>query len=1282
MRFLANGPDIPDDLLRARDEGRVVFFCGAGVSFGRAKLPDFYGLTSQVIDYLRATDESPAVKRFTLPSRIADSSNGSIGWQEVASLISADQIFADLYREFPSVDVDTAVARALKLNGKVDTSAHEIIKKLATTPSGRLRLITTNFDRLFEADSDEQIWTYPALPDLTQEGAPDGIVYLHGRVSDDGKTAHPPGFILSSPEFGEAYMADGRATAFIKDLIERFVVVFIGYSADDPPVRYLLEALGNGSKTAGRLYAFQAGNQTQAEGQWANKGVTAISYSDDDGHAALWDALEDWSKRAEDPNAWIQSVLDLAETPPSQLRPYQRGWIAHLVSSREGAKLFANTDKVIPAEWLYVFDPNKRFAAPSRAFFDRDSELSDPFDLYGLDSDPRPLKLNEDDNFDRKRAIPETAWSAFMLNDEDLQNATPSNLASYANLYTSGVAVLPERLSSLGRWVGKRAESPAALAWAISQPMLNSEIRSQIEWHIDKLEDKNPDSHITQQWRILFESWDTNLNYDAFDMRWYRFEKRNKNSEWSESTIRDFQRSSCPRISIRQSYSLSSTAPTDDQTDFVLHREIIYPDCRQDLSIPDKWLPRTLEALRNNLLLADRMEDEIGYRTTYELIPIRRGDDPSVNRYRGTRDLCGLLSRYTSDLQKLQKLDEGAAQDEIRSWPRGESLAFARLRCWVLGEPHLVPPGEWACILDLISNEMLWHSGNQRDLLTSLKAVWNDLTDLERNKIEARLLKGPSNPSWIDDKKEAEEWQAKKVLSYFGYLTDQGCEFGFDLDATTKRLKLKAPNWNSSYSASAADEMGSRGGMVTTKTEHDQLLFSSLENLLDVASERSGRTEDFLIKTDPFLGLSKSRPVRAMAALRLGSNAEQPRTEFWRTFFSHDARKDDHKRLSTLILARLTEIDDAILRPILYNLTWWLRETAEHHSTVNPEQFDKIMERIITMLQDDQDLNKSTIIRNSARVDWSGNALNSAPGHLADALMSDSRRGNAEQHGFPEVWINCVHRLLKLPGDGGALVLATISRNIGYVHYHNEHLADKLISLAFESGGDAFREAFWSGFDRSGQPPCPKLYPKIRSHMLSRVKQKQASRGGNFDALGAFVLGGWRIQSSGQARPLLTDSELSDVILNGSDDFRRSILHYLQDWALTELSKDDPSPFLDHAREFFDKVWPRQLSVRTPTVSRAIKDLLTRDAQLMELFFVDAYPYLTQLESHTHLYFREEDEIVREKPRKLLKVIAAILPNDVRFWPYGLTQLLDRLVEAEPKLADDADLQRMRNRLA
>ncbi len=47
MQFITNGPDIPDALLQAHEEGRVVFFCGAGISYP-AGLPGFKGLVEQM----------------------------------------------------------------------------------------------------------------------------------------------------------------------------------------------------------------------------------------------------------------------------------------------------------------------------------------------------------------------------------------------------------------------------------------------------------------------------------------------------------------------------------------------------------------------------------------------------------------------------------------------------------------------------------------------------------------------------------------------------------------------------------------------------------------------------------------------------------------------------------------------------------------------------------------------------------------------------------------------------------------------------------------------------------------------------------------------------------------------------------------------------------------------------------------------------------------------------------------------------------------------------------
>jgi hypothetical protein len=54
VQFVSDGPDIPDALLLEHEEGRVVFFCGAGVSYP-AGLPGFKGLVEDIYKIVSAT---------------------------------------------------------------------------------------------------------------------------------------------------------------------------------------------------------------------------------------------------------------------------------------------------------------------------------------------------------------------------------------------------------------------------------------------------------------------------------------------------------------------------------------------------------------------------------------------------------------------------------------------------------------------------------------------------------------------------------------------------------------------------------------------------------------------------------------------------------------------------------------------------------------------------------------------------------------------------------------------------------------------------------------------------------------------------------------------------------------------------------------------------------------------------------------------------------------------------------------------------------------------------
>lgn len=135
MQFIKNGPDIPERLLQTHEDGRVVFFCGAGISYP-ARLPDFCGLVTKLYD---AVGTAPsAVQKTAIESAQYDTAigllegkNGIVGGREVVR-----KALAAILK--PDFTAPNAIA------------THEALLKLATQRNRHLRLVTTNFDRLFE----------------------------------------------------------------------------------------------------------------------------------------------------------------------------------------------------------------------------------------------------------------------------------------------------------------------------------------------------------------------------------------------------------------------------------------------------------------------------------------------------------------------------------------------------------------------------------------------------------------------------------------------------------------------------------------------------------------------------------------------------------------------------------------------------------------------------------------------------------------------------------------------------------------------------------------------------------------------------------------------------------------------------------------------------------------------------------------------------------------------------------------------------------------------------
>ena len=277
-----SGIDFPEPLLRALRDGELVVFAGAGVSMGDpACLPNFQALAKA----------------------IALGTGQELGKREME-----DRFLGRLHDQ--GKRVHEIAAQILVNNDSKPTQLHCDVLRLYLGHQS-IRLVTTNFDLLFEAaagavlDSKPEIYRAPALP---LGGKFNGIVHVHGVVdsADD--------MVLTDKDFGRAYLTEGWARRFILDLFSSSTVLFVGYSHSELVMNYLARAL---PPTGSQRFALT----NNADGDsWQALGIEPIAYqsSSDDDHQALYEGMRGLANYASrGALGWQRQITEIAGGPPS-----------------------------------------------------------------------------------------------------------------------------------------------------------------------------------------------------------------------------------------------------------------------------------------------------------------------------------------------------------------------------------------------------------------------------------------------------------------------------------------------------------------------------------------------------------------------------------------------------------------------------------------------------------------------------------------------------------------------------------------------------------------------------------------------------------------------------------------------------------------------------------------------------------------------------------------------------------------------------------------------------
>lgn len=309
MRFLEKGADIPDELIRAVMDGTATFLCGAGVSF-RANLPLFKGLTARVYARLgESSDDEPAERRAIAKGEYD---------RALRSLEKRTHLPGTPSR------VRDAVAAELLPAPDVALPDHLALLQLSRDRNGRPRLLTTNFDTLFErAARGAGMADVPSHSgNLPRPGGDRdyGVLHLHGRIADPTFPLERTDLILTSADFGDAYLRGGLASRYVEDRMRVGSLVLVGYAAEDVAMRLLLETLDADRDRFHDLrdiYAIEKSTVDSAS-LWKAKGIKPIEFGDYDD---IYATLREWAcyamRPAEYRSARVRAILGLpAEDAP------------------------------------------------------------------------------------------------------------------------------------------------------------------------------------------------------------------------------------------------------------------------------------------------------------------------------------------------------------------------------------------------------------------------------------------------------------------------------------------------------------------------------------------------------------------------------------------------------------------------------------------------------------------------------------------------------------------------------------------------------------------------------------------------------------------------------------------------------------------------------------------------------------------------------------------------------------------------------------------------------
>lgn len=1265
--FVANGPDIPEHLLQAHEEGRVVFFCGAGIS-NPAGLPSFQGLVDQIYTELGTT--LTKIERQAYDKKQYDA--------------ALDQ----LERRYPGqrIAVRTALAKVLKPNWrkKDALTTHHALLELASDRKGKVRLVTTNFDRIFHwVDAKHKLgiqgFAAPLLP-IPKPSRWNGVVYLHGLLPETTDETELNRLVLTSGDFGLAYLNERWAARFVSELFRNYTVCFVGYGINDPVLRYMMDALAADEmrgETRPEAYAFASfneGGKKQARIEWEAKGVTPLLYEVPTGtqnHSALHRTLKEWADTYRDGVRGKEMIITQhASTPPlgPSRADFAVGRVLWALTDGLAAEHFANLIPVPPLKWLEPLSENQ--------FVHRD------LSRFGV-------AANSDENNKLSFSI--------------VRRPTPYTHSPRMCIVDMGGrgSNWDDVMIQLARWLTRHLGDPELIIWLAKQGgQLHEQfvlrVRDQLEL-LDRLVAEGnqveldrilagapkaiPSPFMRTLWHLLLAG---RLKSNAHNSDLYDWLRRIKKDGVTPSLRMELREILTPCITLRAPFQWGETeadATEPKRIKDIVNWELVLSGKHVHSTLLDradkpKWdaeLPNLLQDF--TLLLRDALalSQELG--GANEQCDLSYMQQPSISDHpqnRNFHDWTSLIELARDAWLATAKIDHARACHAAEGWWQVPYPVFKRLALFAAAQNDVISQRQALDWLLADESWWLWSVETQREALRLLVALAKKLSDSEIAELVQAILAGPPRDMSAVDI-DQERWvrivDREICLRLFkiqaaGVVLDKAAKNKLDEFTRvypnfrlTEDERDEFPFWmgrveGGEFGVPLGFELAPR-----TRPELDEWLikYPSSERTFHQDGWRECCREDFSI---------------AISALSAITNMDQMKDR-WREAMQVGSEDALLKQSWPVIAKILVGASEEIIQSLAQSISWWVQAQAKTFDG-HQDLFFELIQRL---------LNIDYQVDDVADDDPVFSAINHPVGQVSQALLDWwYRAGLVDDQGLSNVLKPIFTDLCDTQIKKYRYARVLLSAHVIALYRVDREWTTAHILPLFDWNRSSFEARLaWESFLWS---------PRIHQPLLSVLKTSLLETAARYGELGkhAEQYAAFLIFAALDPSETFKPNELADAVghlpAEGLSSASQALVR-----ALEGVRDQRGEYWRNRVLPLVRYIWPKSRDLLTPAISDNLARLCIAAGEMFPDALKELHHWLVPVQYPDYLIqLLDESKLSSQFPKDALWILNAVVGDDVQWLPKELKLCLDAIKQTDQKLADDvrfirlADLYRRRGR--